>query len=145
MNASSGQRQAADLGAFEFELTDIAEARKALDELPPGVESVLTMSPGYWLSRRRKPESGDLALTRPAIDWMMGLLPHLRPQAGAQRFPRLVNAIAKSWETPGECDSLLEGLLNDCRPGRQGLPSAVRSEFEALRTARASAAGTRSQ
>jgi hypothetical protein len=135
MNASSGQRQAVDLGAFEFELTDLAEARAALDELPAGVERVLTMAPGYWVSRRRKPESTDVALTRATIDWMMGLLPDLRPQASAQRFPRLVNAIAKTWARPGECDLLLDGLLNDPRPGRQGFPLAVRAEFAALRTA----------
>ncbi len=145
MDASSGQRQAADLGAFEFELTDIVEARKALDELPAGIERLQMLAPGYWLSHRRKPESSDLALTRAASDWMMGLQPDLRPQAGAQRFPRLVNAIARCWATPLECDSLLDGLLNDRRPGRQGLPPAVRAEFGALRAALAFAAGTRSR
>lgn len=144
MDTRSGQRQAADLGAFEFEPTDFADARKALDELPAGIESVQMLAPGYWLSRRRNPESSDLALTRAAIDWMMGLLPDLRPQAGAQRFPRLVNAIARSWTTPVECDLLLDGLLNDRRPGRQGFPPAVRAEFGALRAALALAAGFRS-
>jgi hypothetical protein len=137
MDASSRQWQA-DLGAFEFELTDLADARRALDELPPGIESVHTLSPGYWLTRRRPPEPGDRMLSGATIDWMMCLLPHLRPQAGAQRFPRLVNAIARSWPTPVECDLLLDGLLNDRRPGRQGFPVAVRTEFEALRAALAS-------
>ena len=121
--------------ALEFELTDLSDARHALDELPAGVMTAQTLAPGYWLERRRKPTATDRALTGAAIDWLLRLPERLRPTATCERFPRIVNAIAASWAQPAERDALLDNLLGNGRSQRAGFPLQVRTEIEALRTA----------
>ena len=127
--------------ALEFELTDLSDARHALDELPAGVTTAQTLAPGYWLERRRKPTATDRALTGTAIDWLLGLPQQLRPSVTCERFPRIVNALAAAWAQPSDRNALLDSLLGDGRSHRAGFPAPVRQEIEALRAAaRASAA-----
>lgn len=121
--------------ALEFEITDLGEARLALEELPAGVGRAATLDPGYWRSRRREPVPGDRALTGAAIDWLLGLPAGLRPVVTGERFPRIVNSLARAWPTPDARDSVLRELLYDTRPGRAGFPPPVRQELEALRVA----------
>jgi len=123
------------LDALEFELTDLSDAKHALDELPPGVMSVQTLAPGYWTERRRKAIVTDRALTGVAIDWLLALPAQLRPTATCEQFPRIVNAIAASWQRPQDRDALLDSLLSDQRGHRAGFPLQVRTEIESLRAA----------
>jgi len=121
--------------ALEFEITDLSDAKHALDELPAGVMTAQTLAPGYWLERRRKPTATDRALTGAAIDWLLALPERLRPKATCEQFPRIVNAIAASWTQPVDRDMLLNSLLGNSRSQRAGFPPLVRTEIEALRTA----------
>jgi hypothetical protein len=125
----------APLDALEFELTDLQQARQALDELPPGVMTAQTLAPDYWPSHRRRPTATDRALTGAAIDWLLGLPAQLRPTATCERFPRIVNAMAACWTRPAEREVLLAQLLHDKRRQRVGFPPPVRAEIQALHEA----------
>lgn len=120
------------LDALEFELTDFDDARRALDELPPGVGSLQALEPGYWEGRRRPPQPTDRALTGAAIEWMLGLRDDLRPRALCERYPRVANALADAWPDAAQREQALERLVNDERGKRAGFPQAVRMELELL-------------
>ena len=135
MPSNPSDQSPPEFDALEFEITDLSDARHALDELPAGVTTAQTLAPGYWLDRRRKPTATDRALTGAAIDWLLGLPERLRPTITCERFPRIVNAIAASWTKPGERDALFDSLLGNSRSQRAGFPLPVRTEIEALRAA----------
>ena len=130
----------APLDALEFELTDLMQARQALDELPPGVMTAQTLAPDYWPSHRRRPTATDRALTGTAIDWLLSLPAQLRPNVTCERFPRIVNAMAACWARPAEREVLLAQLLHDKRRQRAGFPPPVRAEILALQAAVAAGA-----
>jgi hypothetical protein len=119
-------------GAIDFELTDFEDARRSLDELPPGVAEAQRLRAGDWNSTRRKPLPTDRALTGAAMDWVIGLPPTLRPHATCEQFPRVVNAIAQAWPDVAYSLQVLEHMINDYRGGRRGFPAAVQSELQAL-------------
>ena len=120
-------------GALEFEVTDFAEARAALDALPAGVLAVQRAQPGYWERQRRDPVPADKALTGAAIEWMLSLPRQVRPNVAADRYPRVVNAIAAAWIVPANRRAVVEHYLTDSRGMRRGFPLAVQAELEALR------------
>jgi hypothetical protein len=119
-------------GSIEFEVTDFDDARRALDELPAGVEQVQTLFSGSWADRRRKPLPTDRALTGVAMDWVVSLPTQLRPHATCEQFPRVVNAIADSWVDVAFSIQVLDHMINDYRGGRRGFPPAVKQELEVL-------------
>jgi len=120
-------------GSIDFELTDFADARHALDDLPPGVSEVQhLLQPGYWEQRRRKPVASDRALTGVALDWLIHLPPAARPANLAERYPRVVNAIAGRWDNLERSLLMLEDLIVDHRGGRKGFASEVDAELRAL-------------
>jgi len=135
MSSNHPDRPPNAFDALEFELTDFSDARHALDELPPGVMSIQTFAPGYWTERRRKAIVTDRALTGVAIDWLLALPAQLRPTATSENFPRIVNAIAASWQRRDDRDALLDSLLSDTRGHRAGFPPTVHTEIESLRAA----------
>lgn len=118
--------------SFEFELTDIGEARQVLDELPAGILERERLDPNYWISRRRAVQPSDRALTGEAVNWMMGLPPPQRPQRLALQYPRLCNAVCTVWGRPNAAVELLDSLLTDKRGNRRGLPSVVQDELRML-------------
>jgi hypothetical protein len=137
-----GGKTAAPPGTIDFELTDLADARRAMEELPSGVAEVATLAPGYWEQRRRRPHPGERALAGATINWLLALPPVLRPHMLCERYPRLGNVIAAAWAHPETRDALLDGLLNDPRPRRQGFPAEVRRELQSLARAVAASKGS---
>jgi hypothetical protein len=123
---------AQQLDTIAFEATDLAEARRSLDELPAGVAQLAKYEPNYWEQRRRRPTTEDRALTGVAIEWLLLLPPEVRPRALCERHPRLVNLLAAAWSCREERALLLQSLLTDTRGGRGGFPSNVLREIEAL-------------
>lgn len=119
-------------GSIDFELTGFDEARHALDDLPAGVAEVQHMRPGYWEEQRRKTTATDRALTGAAMDWVIGLPPALRPHATCEHFPRVINAIAESWQDAAYSLQVLEHMIKDYRGGRRGFPAAVLRELAGL-------------
>ena len=122
------------LGVIEFELTDIADARRAHDTLPEGVDKLPALAPDYWEQRRRKPLPTDRALNGATIDWLLKLPLSLRPRELCDRYPRAANALAAAWHGD-ERAAVLDDLLSDRRGRRRGFPPEIRSELEALRYA----------
>ncbi len=134
MSPSDTTRQKANPpDSLDFEITDFATAREALDALPPGVGRVSERAPRYWDSRRRPPSPTDRALSGAAIDWMLALPPSQRPHTLCARFPRVANALAAAWADMAARTALLDSLLADGRGGRAGFPGVVRAELERLR------------
>lgn len=120
-------------GSIDFEMTDFDEARRALDELPPGVAEVQRLRQGGdWSSARRPPLPSDRALTGAAMDWVIGLPPALRPHTTCEQFPRVVNAIAASWADLPYSLQVIDHMINDYRGGRRGFPAAVKAELQRL-------------
>jgi hypothetical protein len=119
-------------GAIEFELTDLGDARQALDDLPPGVREREQLEPGYWEQRRRRALPSDRALTGAAIDWLMTLPAEVRPHALCEQFPRVANVIADAWIDVQAGNRLFDRLLRDDRGGRRGFPPAVEQELRRL-------------
>ena len=122
-------------GSFEFELTDIDEARRILDnESLSQFDVAGVVPPERWKKLRRGSLPTDRALTGRAIDWLTDLPSSLRPHKLSFQFPRIVNALAEIWEEPEQCQAALTSLLCDERRGRQGFPGPVRDELIALRS-----------
>ena len=119
---------------FEFELTDFATAREALDNasIELAAEAARPAEPADWVRRRRPPVPTDRALAGATIDWMLRLPAALQPHHLADQYPRLANQIAATWSDRERCLQSLHGLLHDDRPGRRGLPHDLRREVEAL-------------
>lgn len=119
---------------FEFELTDIEEARRILDGESDSQFDVASIArPEQWKRLRRSSLPSDRALTGRAIQWLIALPPALRPQNLPVQFPRIANALAEVWNEPAQCSVAFDRLLRDGRRGRQGFPRAVQAELEALR------------
>jgi hypothetical protein len=124
---------------IDFELTDFALARDALEEPPAGLEEVarelVRERLGGWENQRHKPTPTDRALSGRGIDWLLALAPDLRPKALSDRFPRLVNLLAEHWDDATRRVELLDSLLYDQRGNRVGFPPAIRDELQLLRDA----------
>lgn len=119
---------------FEFELTDIEEARRILDSESLSQFDVATIGrPEHWKRLRRRNLPTDRALTGRAIDWLLSMSPPLRPQKLAAEFPRIANALAEIWDEPEQCQAAFGRLLSDSRRGRKGFPRAVYDELVTLR------------
>ena len=120
---------------FDFELTDLDEARQVLDAGSLTQFDVATAArPEHWQRLRRRRLPTDIALTGHAIDWLLALPPTIRPESLGRQFPRIANALAEVWNDPAECQAALDKLLCDGRRGRKGFPDAVRLELEALQS-----------
>jgi hypothetical protein len=123
-----------DDDGLEFELTDLEDARRVLDEESISQFDVAgAASPAQWKRLRRSSLPTDRALSGSAIDWLIALPPTLRPEHLPRRFPRIVNALAVVWHDADACHVAMAKLLDDTRKGRQGFPPEVRAELVALR------------
>jgi hypothetical protein len=121
---------------FEFELTDLEEARRVLDEESMSQFDVFTIGSqeeDQWKRMRRPKLPTDRALSGKAIDWLLALPANVRPQQLSTRFPRIANALAEIWDNPEERDAAVDKLLGDGRKGRKGFPPEVHHELIALR------------
>jgi hypothetical protein len=134
MTDSSTSKPPAPPGSIEFELTDLENARLALEELPDGVDKVPMLAPNYWEQRRRKLLPTDRALQGSTIEWLLNLPASLRPRELCDRYPRAANAVAAAWHGSQRA-AVLEELLSDRRGTRRGFPPEVKSELQALRYA----------
>lgn len=119
---------------FDFEVTDIEEARRILDAESESQFDVATVArPEHWARLRRAKVPTDRALTGRAIDWLIALPPKLRPQSLSVQFPRIINVLAEVWDEPERCQAAFDSLLCDGRRRRKGFPSTVHGELVALR------------
>lgn len=117
---------------LEFELTEIADARAALDGLPNGAPVTGFSTEPDWRTLRRRTKRTDVALTPFALDWLYTLPEEIRPRVMAEEYPRIVNELAAAWTDPVAKGELLDSLLKDGRGNRSGFPAAVWREIEVL-------------
>ena len=118
---------------LEFELTDLDEARRVLDEESISQFDVAGASPAQWKRIRRPSLPTDRALSGQAIDWLLHLPPGVRPERLGSLFPRIAHALAVVWNEPAECQAVLDRLIASERKGRQGFPPLVQRELVGLR------------
>ena len=139
MNPSPPPKPPAPDNSFDFELTDFASAREALDDVSIALaaEVARPVDPADWATRRRPRTATDRALAGATMDWLMQLPADLRPNKLSEQLPRLANQIADAWPDLPRCNAVIDGLLADKRGGRQGLPLGMRNELLALSRHRA--------
>ena len=88
--------------------------------------------PAAPAAQRQPPSPYDEKLNLAAVAWMNEIPAEVAPQALASQFPRIVNRLARFWDSPRMVDSYLEDLLVDRRGKRQGFPKKVLQELYAL-------------
>ena len=121
---------------LEFELTDLEDARRVLDNESMSqfdMVSIGAREDDQWKRMRRKKVPTDRALGGQAIDWLIGLPTSVRPVHLGTKFPRVANALAEVWDDLEERTVTLHKLLFDERRGRKGFPPEVHQELLALR------------
>ena len=121
---------------LEFELTDLEDARRVLDNESLSqfdVVSIGSQEEDQWKRMRRKKLPTDRALGGRAIDWLLALPEGVRPEHLGTQFPRIANALAEVWDDPEERQAAIDKLLFDERRGRKGFPPEVHHELVALR------------
>ena len=115
---------------FEFEKVSAEEARWARDGEPANPDAA------KWTDKRtRAPEEPLLNVTR---TWLASLPPHVRPMELTRQFPRIANRLRHLWKQVARCEEYLDALLVDRRGTRNGFPSKISEELEALREYHAS-------
>lgn len=115
-----------------FETTDFASARRALDELPAGLEAARQLRQPSWDSRRRPAQPTDHAIHGRTVDWILELAPNARPDRLAAAIPRIANALAERWSNPEAAAEYVSDLLIDRRGGRRGFPPEIKKELVML-------------
>ena len=103
--------------------------RRDLFETP---EPTGSRGPPNPASMRQPPSPYDAKLSLAATAWISELPPQVAPRALAQQFPRIVNRMARFWDSPHMMDQYLTELLVDRRGRRKGFPDKVLEELHAL-------------
>jgi hypothetical protein len=68
-----------------------------------------------------------------AVAWMKEVPYVIAPHQTARLFPRIVNRLARFWDSPRMLDKIFDDLLdNKKRAGRRGFPQEVRGEIRVL-------------
>jgi hypothetical protein len=83
--------------------------------------------------QRRPLKADDLRLSAEAMTLIESLAAELRPNDLPERFPRVMNEIARLWRRPVQLDRYFDDLLVDKRTGRQGFPLTVTVELSILK------------
>jgi len=117
---------------LQFETTDFADARRALDEPPAGLEVARTLREPSWAGRRRPAEPTDHAILGRTVAWLLHLAPDARPTHLADAIPRIANALADRWSDQRAAAAYVGDLLIDRRGGRKGFPPEIKRELVML-------------
>ena len=88
--------------------------------------------PANPASMRQPPSPYDAKLSLAATAWISALPQQVAPLALAHQFPRIVNRLARFWDSPQMIDQYLTELLVDRRGRRKGFPDRVLDELHAL-------------
>jgi len=82
--------------------------------------------------QRQAPSPYDRALNRSAVNWLHELPAAVRPREATLRFPRILNRLARYWDSPRMVDEIFAELLVDRRVGRKGFPPVILEEIRVL-------------
>ena len=97
----------------------------------PGAEET-EREPVDWIGRRHAPVAYDGSLNIATVAWLKQLPNAVVPLETAHRFPRILNRLARYWDSPHMADAIFEDLLLDERGERMGFPSDIEAEICAL-------------
>lgn len=119
--------------------------RKSVDQRRSGTGTGTGASAGAGVSRRSSsagsqtmrtgPEARgqqrahDQALATHTLEWLKKLPHAARPQAVANRYPRICNHLALIWSDDHLVERYFDSLLIDNRGGRRGFPPDVGAEL----------------
>ena len=131
MSDNPGKQPFNPSGLIEFEITNVADARKEAEK-PAAIVALEKLLPGYWEEQRRPPSPSDRALTGKAMDWLMALPANARPKALSEQYPRIVNHLAEHWGDLACAQLSLMRLLADERGGRKGFSLQIEQEIGRL-------------
>jgi len=131
MSDNPGKQAFNPSGLIEFEITDVADARKEAAK-PAAIVALEKLLPGYWEEQRRPLSPSDRALTGKAIDWLMALPAKARPKALSEQFPRIANHLAEHWGDLACAQMSLLRLLADERGRRKGFSLQIEQEIGRL-------------
>ena len=115
-----------------FEVTDLAAARRALEEPPAGLDVARQLRSATWESRRRPAGPTDHAILGRTVDWILNLAPDARPAHLADSMPRIANTLAQRWSDPEAAGAYVNDLLIDRRGGRKGFRPEIKKELVML-------------
>jgi hypothetical protein len=99
-----------------------------------------TERPGTTDDRRPPASRPSLAARE-----LMSNLPYGMLQATAERFPHVIEALARDWAEPSRMNATLDEVVFDARGNRSGFPSEVLLELAELRACYARWVGPRTQ
>jgi hypothetical protein len=98
----------------------------------PGERSTRPAPSGVGPESRKAPSLYDRSMNASAAKWLRELPAAIRPNTASVRFPRIINRLARYWDSPQMVDEIFDDLLMIKRPGRKGFPPDVLAEFRAL-------------
>lgn len=81
---------------------------------------------------RQPPSPYDRVLQPASNNWLRTLPPQSCPSETAAQFPRIINRIARYWESPPMIETIFDELLVDRRRGRKGFPARIQAELRVL-------------
>jgi len=131
MSDNPGKQPINPSGLIEFEITNVADARKEAEK-PAAIVALEKLLPGYWEEQRRPPSPSDRALTGKAMDWLMALPANARPKALSEQYPRIVNHLVEHCGDLACMQLALMRLLADERGGRKGFSLQIEQEIGRL-------------
>ena len=117
---------------LEFEVTNLDQARDALEELPLGMKARSRSDASDSTFRRKPITARDRIVSPQAWSWLESLPSEVRPKALVVQFPHVVNQLALLWRSDADCLHHLRNLMIDERGGRRGFPVAVADEISKL-------------
>lgn len=82
-----------------------------------------------WEKQRKNTDFSKPTLSHEALLWLNEIPEESRPIVLPKKFPHIVNAIAKHWKTPFNCNNYLDQLTIRQREDRQGFPVEVFREL----------------
>jgi hypothetical protein len=85
-------------------------------------------------SNRQPASPYDRTVNAAAVRWLGELPDSIRPNQVALRYPRILNRLARFWDTPAMARECFEDLLDAKRPGREGFPPEILAELRVLYT-----------
>jgi hypothetical protein len=104
----------------------------------PSARTIATRDPFRYqrpsdpVSLRLPASPYDRTLSLAAVAWLSELPPEIAPLTLAHQFPRIVNRLARFWDSPRMIDEYLQQLLVDKRGKRKGFPLKVVEELYRL-------------
>jgi hypothetical protein len=119
-----------------------AQPRRPGAAAPLAADGSATSAGRPGTTNEHRPPASRLSL---AARELLSNLPDGMLKATAERFPHVIDALARDWAAPSRMNVTLDKVVFDARGNRSGLPSEVLLELAELRACYARWVGPRAQ